>query len=151
MTIWTFASNSNDEKIAVECNGGEFKITSESNAYTGTLSYDLTGSSLDCPCIHNIWVDPEGAGLGSVLMWCFATSMNSTFLALTLPAPEAYGWYEKLGFIPDPAAYYSIGGDFSEQEAKALAKAFPMVADRSGVEEISFFSCSNKWKLLGVE
>jgi len=68
----------------------------------------------------------KDSGLGGILMYHvadIAVKIGKRFIRVTMPAGEAQGYYEKMGFVPEPeheqqfleAITYSVGQEMAKK------------------------------------
>jgi len=107
--------------------------------------------------LDSIVANPQGTGLGSVMMWCFAVSASTEHQQVSLTHAEPGGvrdWYERLGFVADPehvqqAALIAATGGQSDADAEAEMRAMilglPMIADSGAVAPEAETSWRKAW------
>lgn len=89
-----------DVSFSVAKQGQKLKIISNNDKITGYIEYDLTGRTIS---LKHFEAQPEGLGLGSVLMLefaAFASEMGIEIVDVLTPAYSAMGAYEIFGGVP---------------------------------------------------
>lgn len=156
---WSFRTVDGDLSVLVrdEGNGVMHLLSAEDSArvLTGRVDYDWDHHGRRA--LHAIVVSEEGAGLGSIMMWCFAVAASTEadgVIALHGPGDDVMDWYRKLGFIADPdylmPIVAEIGESFDEATARRGARAVPMIGHAPGVAHEATRSWSRTWELFAA-
>ncbi len=155
-------------RVRADTGGCAFTATQAGTAYRGQCRWVKSGHVLE---IHEVSAQPEGKGLGAILMWVASrrarpSRLDCPRLATTATATTAYRFYRDLGLHPSPdekthrtnmipLAVRPSGGPGKEEFAIRLLIGRMATATWSGerehVEVAAWRSFDRAWDVTDIE
>jgi hypothetical protein len=126
-------------------------------AANGNLDYELQDGR---PVLTHILANPDGAGLGPILLFCYglrSVSVHSAkVVGLALPGLDVKDLYKRFGFMEDPEeiqkAIDNADESLTNDELHAAVAGYPMVADAQTLMRETENSFTNKnWRFVGQD
>ena len=134
--------------VQVNETANQISYRSDTVGYHGSLTFELIDNALE---IHTLEAQPEGAGLGALLVWiCANTAIwnRKTEIRATDTARPAIPFYATMGFSPDPTEFanamaVTVGNSAARPAHEYVAT---WVAQTGGCLTSAWASCERRWK-----
>ncbi|WNV87987.1 hypothetical protein [Umezawaea sp. Da 62-37] len=138
--MWRFSHGGREDEHLLVTADNPMELlgsTGDGGQVDGELGFDLVDDELT---LTGILASPSGAGLGAVLVYCFADlalGHGHQRVWTRLPGFDVTDFYTGLGFIQDPLklqdalATSMVPERMSVAEFKIATAGFPLVADAS--------------------